>query len=52
VITLERDATRAIGFRPAVSAVIFDRRLPPTLLDHHRVRIRDASSRKVAPFIR
>ena len=28
------------------------RRLPPTLLDHHRVRIRDASSHKVAPFIR
>jgi ADP-ribose pyrophosphatase YjhB (NUDIX family) len=152
VITLERDATRAIGIRPAVSAVIFDRRgrlllqqrsdggqwglpggsveigesvrdavirevreetglivavrrlvgvysmpslqlvrypdgnvwhhvsvsfecavrggsltacdetlaleyfplqrLPPTLLHHHRVRIRDASSRKVAPFIR
>jgi ADP-ribose pyrophosphatase YjhB (NUDIX family) len=152
VITLERDATRAIGIRPAVSAVIFDRRgrlllqqrsdggqwglpggsveigesvrdavtrevreetglivavrrlvgvysmpslqlvcypdgnvwhhvsvsfecavrggslttcdetlaleyfplqrLPPTLLNHHRVRIRDASSRKVAPFIR
>jgi 8-oxo-dGTP pyrophosphatase MutT (NUDIX family) len=26
VITLERDPTRAIGIRPAVSAVIFDRR--------------------------
>lgn len=28
------------------------RRLPPTLLSHHRVRIRDASSQRVAPFIR
>jgi ADP-ribose pyrophosphatase YjhB (NUDIX family) len=28
------------------------RRLPPTLLKHHRVRIRDASARKAAPFIR
>src|SRR5256884_10015514 len=26
MITLERDATRAVGVRPAVSAVIFDRR--------------------------
>jgi len=52
VITLERDATRAIGIRPVVSAATLERRLPPTPLDHHRVRIRDASSRKVAPFIR
>jgi ADP-ribose pyrophosphatase YjhB (NUDIX family) len=28
------------------------RKLPPTLLAHHRVRIRDASARRVAPFIR
>jgi len=28
------------------------RRLPPTLLANHRVRIRDASARRVAPFIR
>ena len=28
------------------------RRLPSTLLGHHRVRIRDASARKAAPFIR
>jgi hypothetical protein len=117
VITLERDPTRAIGIRPAVSAVIFDRRgrlllqqrsdggqwglpggsveigrigsrrgrargarrdrpestrrlvgvcsapalqlvrypdgkLPSTLLAYHRVRIRDASARRAAPFIR
>ena len=118
MITLERDPTRAIGIRPAVSAVIFDRRgrlllqqrsdggqwglpggsaeigesardavvrevreetglkvstrrlvgvysapalqlvrypdgkLPSTLLAYHRVRIRDASARRAAPFIR
>jgi 8-oxo-dGTP pyrophosphatase MutT (NUDIX family) len=125
VITLERDPTQAIGIRPAVSAVIFDRRgrlllqqrsdggqwglpggsveigesvreavarevleetgltvaarrlvgvysspslqtcdetlaleyfplrrLPSTLLAYHRVRIRDASARRAAPFIR
>ena len=95
MITLERDASRAIGVRPAVSAVIFDRRgrlllqqrsdggqwgmsfecvvrsgalqtcdetlaleyfpprrLPSTLLAHHRIRIRDASTRRVAPYIR
>ena len=28
------------------------RRLPPTLLANHRVRIRDASARRGAPFIR
>lgn len=28
------------------------RRLPPTLLANHRVRIRDASARRIAPFIR
>jgi ADP-ribose pyrophosphatase YjhB (NUDIX family) len=28
------------------------RRLPSTLLAHHRVRIRDASARRTAPFIR
>lgn len=39
------DETLALEYFPL-------RRLPPTLLDHHRVRIRDASSRKVAPFIR
>ena len=39
------DETLALEYFPL-------RRLPPTLLEHHRVRIRDASSRKVAPFIR
>jgi ADP-ribose pyrophosphatase YjhB (NUDIX family) len=39
------DETLALEYFPL-------RRLPPTLLNHHRVRIRDASSRKVAPFIR
>jgi ADP-ribose pyrophosphatase YjhB (NUDIX family) len=39
------DETLALDYFPL-------RRLPPTLLSHHRVRIRDASSRKVAPFIR
>jgi ADP-ribose pyrophosphatase YjhB (NUDIX family) len=39
------DETLALDYFPL-------RRLPPTLLGHHRVRIRDASSRKVAPFIR
>jgi 8-oxo-dGTP pyrophosphatase MutT (NUDIX family) len=28
------------------------RRLPPTLLANHRIRIRDASARRTAPFIR
>jgi ADP-ribose pyrophosphatase YjhB (NUDIX family) len=39
------DETLALDYFPL-------RRLPSTLLSHHRVRIRDASSRKVAPFIR
>jgi len=39
------DETLALEYFPL-------RRLPPTLLDHHRIRIRDASSGKVAPFIR
>lgn len=39
------DETLALEYFPL-------RRLPPTLVDHHRIRIRDASSRKVAPFIR
>lgn len=39
------DETLALEYFPL-------RRLPPTLLEHHRIRIRDASSRKVAPFIR
>jgi ADP-ribose pyrophosphatase YjhB (NUDIX family) len=28
------------------------RRLPPTLLPHHRVRVRDAFARRAAPFVR
>jgi len=39
------DETLALEYFPL-------RRLPPTLLGHHRVRIRDATSRRVAPFIR
>jgi 8-oxo-dGTP pyrophosphatase MutT (NUDIX family) len=39
------DETLALDYFPL-------RRLPATLLSHHRIRIRDASSRKVAPFIR
>jgi 8-oxo-dGTP pyrophosphatase MutT (NUDIX family) len=39
------DETLALEYFPL-------RRLPSTLVDHHRIRIRDASSRKVAPFIR
>ena len=39
------DETLALEYFPL-------RRLPPTLLDHHRIRIRDASSGKAAPFIR
>ena len=39
------DETLALEYFPL-------QRLPPTLLHHHRVRIRDASPRKVAPFIR
>jgi len=39
------DETLALEYFPP-------RRLPPTLLANHRVRIRDASARRVAPFIR
>ena len=39
------DETLALEYFPL-------RRLPRTLLSTHRVRIRDASARKVAPFIR
>jgi ADP-ribose pyrophosphatase YjhB (NUDIX family) len=39
------DETLALEYFPL-------RRLPPTLLAYHRVRIRDASARKAAPFIR
>ncbi len=39
------DETLALEYFPL-------RGLPPTLLAHHRIRIRDASSRSVAPFIR
>ena len=39
------DETLALDYFPL-------RQLPSTLLDHHRVRIRDASARKAAPFIR
>ena len=39
------DETLALDYFPL-------RRLPPTLLANHRVRIRDASTRRVAPFIR
>jgi hypothetical protein len=61
VITLEPDASSAKGIRASVSAVIFDRRgqlgvysrrLPPTLLPNHRVRIRDARVRRARAFIR
>ncbi|OGK95783.1 MAG: hypothetical protein A3D33_13535 [Candidatus Rokubacteria bacterium RIFCSPHIGHO2_02_FULL_73_26] len=88
MITLERDYERALGIRPSVSAVIFDRRgrlllqqrsdggqwglpgcsmeigeslalgffppgrLPRGLLSNHRIRIRDACARRVAPFVR
>jgi hypothetical protein len=44
VITLERDATGAIESVSAAAAV--------ARASDHRARIRDASSRKVAPFIR
>ena len=39
------DETLALDYFPL-------RRLPPALLTNHRVRIRDASARKGAPFIR
>lgn len=39
------DETLALEYFPL-------RRLPPTLLAYHRVRIRDASARRAAPFIR
>ncbi len=39
------DETLALEYFPL-------RRLPSTLLAYHRVRIRDASARKAAPFIR
>jgi len=91
VITLEREHERALGVRPSVSAVIFDRRrrlllqqrsdggqwglpggsvelttcdetlaldwfspqrLPSTLLPNHRIRIRDARTRRLAAFVR
>jgi len=39
------DETLALDYFPL-------RRLPPTLLANHRVRIRDASTRRGAPFIR
>ena len=39
------DETLALEYFPL-------RQLPSTLLSHHRVRIRDASSQRVAPFIR
>lgn len=113
MITLEREHERALGVRPSVSAVIFDRRrrlllqqrsdggqwglpggsveigesltravarevleetgltivprrlietlaldwfspqrLPPNLLPNHRIRVRDARTRRVAAFVR
>jgi 8-oxo-dGTP pyrophosphatase MutT (NUDIX family) len=90
VITLEPNYERALGSRPSVSAVIFDRhghllleprsdggqwglpggsmeigesvtlaldsfpvrRLPLGLLSNHRIRVRDACARRVAPFVR
>jgi len=39
------DETLALEYFPP-------RRLPSTLLAHHRIRIRDASTRRVAPYIR
>lgn len=39
------DETLALEYFPL-------RRLPSTLLAHHRIRIRDASARRAAPFVR
>ncbi len=39
------DETLALGYFPA-------RRLPGALLSNHKVRIRDACARRVAPFVR
>jgi hypothetical protein len=66
VITLEPDATSATGIRAcAVRSgalrtsnetlalrYVSPRRLPPTLLPNHGVRIRDARARRARPFIR
>jgi hypothetical protein len=55
VIALERAWERALGVRQSASAVTSDRRgplLPTTLLPNHRVRIRDATARLAAAFIR
>jgi len=59
VITRDGDLGRVIGIRARVSAAILDRhvRAPrrppsPTLLSHHRIPIRSAHARRVAPFVR
>jgi hypothetical protein len=53
VIAIEPDVARALGVRSSVSAVICDRRRPPSpVLPDHRVRIRAARARRAAAFAR
>ena len=45
-----REVREETGLR--VPAWVTPRRLPRTLLPNHRIRIRDARARRVAPFVR